>query len=233
MPYEIIKLPNRKFSVINKISRHNFSPKGITKAMATKQMKLLYMKAREMEGAGAASLEGGSDGGVYDAMSDTDLHKYFPHARIVKYSELPQGVPAEDFLKKTGDIVYILYESTLNSGHWVALARGEKAFYYFDSYGNKPGVPLSWNSPETNKELGQDQPTLVKMFSITKLPVYFNDYPYQSKKDTDIATCGRWATAFLVHFKKYKGDLKSFKTETLKRAGKRDLDEFITKIVDE
>lgn len=233
MPYEIIQLPNRKFSVINKISRHNFSPKGITKAMAVKQMRALYLHARELEGGSqsGSTLEGGAT--PYEAMSDTDLHKYFPHARIVKYSELPQDVPAEDFLKKTGDIVYILYESTLNSGHWVALARGPKAFFYFDSYGNKPGVPLTWNSDETNRELHQDRPTLVKMFSITKMPVYYNDYAYQSKKDTDVATCGRWATAFLVHFKKYKGDLKSFKSETLKRAKGGNLDEFISKVVEE
>jgi len=232
MPYQIIQLPNKKFSVINKISRHNFSPKGITKAMAVKQMKALYSNTKEMEGSGTGEgLQGGTT--PYEAMSDTDLRKYFPHAPIVKYSELPQGVPAEEFLKKTGDVAFILYESTLNSGHWVALARGAKAFYYFDSYGNKPAVPLTWNSDETNKELHQDQPTLVKMFSITKLPVYYNDYDYQSKKDTDVATCGRWATEFLIHFKKYKGDLKSFKTETMKRAGGRNLDKFISKVIDE
>lgn len=228
MPYQIIQLPNKKFSVINKISRHNFSPKGITKAMAVKQMKALYLHAKDLVG---GSMDGGAT--PYEAMSDTDLRKYFPHAPIVKYSELPQGVPAEDFLKKAGDVAFILYESTLNSGHWVALARGEKAFYYFDSYGNKPAVPLTWNSEETNKELNQDQPTLVKMFAMSKLPVYYNDYPYQSKTDTDVATCGRWATEFLIHFKKYKGDLKSFKTETLKRAGGRDLDKFISKVIDE
>ena len=243
MPYQIIKIPNGKFSVINRITHHNFSPKGISKAMATKQMRLLYMKAREMEGgqfrllSGSAgcprSLEGGSDGGVYDAMSDADLHEYFPHAKIVKYSELPRGIPAEEFLTKKGDFAYILYESSLNSGHWVALVRGEKAFLYFDSYGNLPGFPLTWNTPEKNVELGQDKPTLVDMFRITKMPVYYNDFDYQNKKNTDVATCGRWATAFLIHVKKYKGDLKSFKRETLKRAKGRNLDKFITGVIDE
>ena len=233
MPYQIIKIPNGKFSVINRITHHNFSPKGISKAMATKQMRLLYMKAREMDGGSASTLEGGSDGGVYDAMSDSDLHEYFPHAKIVKYSELPRGVPAEEFLPKKGDFAYILYESSLNSGHWVALVRGEKAFLYFDSYGNLPGFPLTWNTPEKNVELGQDKPTLVDMFKITKLPVYYNDYDYQNKKDTDVATCGRWATAFLIHVKKYKGDLKSFKRETLKRAKGKNLDKFITRVIDE
>jgi len=233
MPYQIIKIPNGKFSVINRITHHNFSPKGISKAMATKQMRLLYMKAREMEGGSASSLEGGSDGGVYDAMSDADLHEYFPHAKIVKYSELPRGIPAEEFLTKTGDFAYILYESSLNSGHWVALVRGEKAFLYFDSYGNLPGFPLTWNTLEKNVELGQDKPTLVDMFRITKMPVYYNDFDYQNKKNTDVATCGRWATAFLIHVKKYKGDLKSFKRETLKRAKGKNLDKFITRVIDE
>lgn len=233
MPYKIIKIPNGKFSVINIITHHNFSPKGISKAMATKQMKALYMKAREMDGGSATSLEGGSDGGVYDAMSDADLHKYFPNAKIVKYSELPRGIPAEEFLTRPGDFAYILYESSFNSGHWVALVRGEKAFMYFDSYGNPPGFPLTWNTPEKNVELGQDKPTLVDMFRITKLPVLYNDFDYQNKKNTDVATCGRWATCFLIHVKKYKGDLKSFKKETMKRAKGGDLDKFITRVIDE
>ena len=241
MPYEIIKLPSGKFSVVNKITRHNFSPKGITKIMATKQLKALYLHTKGLErGKGlVGGLKGSPDDSnpniIYESMSDADLQKYFPNAKVIKYNEIPKGVSAEEFLTKTGDIVYILYESEENNGHWVALARGKDAFYYFDSYGNKPDVPLTWISPEKAESLGQETPTLTKMFSITKMPVYYNDFDYQSKADTNIATCGRWATAFLTHFKKYGGDLKSFKTETLRRAKAvgKPLDKFIAHIYDE
>ena len=240
MPYEVIKLPSGRFSVINKITRHNFSPKGITKKQAEAQQRALYANLKDLEGGAVKLFRGGKfsqsakddDDIIYDAMSDSDLQKYFPRAKILKYSELPKGVGVEEWLK-VGEVCYILYESTLNSGHWVSLARGKDAVYYFDSYGNKPDVPLSWNSAERNVELNQEPAVLTKMFSLTKVPVYFNDYDYQNKKDKDVATCGRWATAFLTHFKKDGGDLKSFKTETLKRAKGRRLDEFIANIYDE
>jgi hypothetical protein len=166
-------------------------------------------------------------------MSDADLHEYFPNAKVIKYSELPREVGAEAILPKTGDVIFLLYESSPNSGHWTAIARGKKAFYYFDSYGNKPDVPLTWSDKETRQALSEDYPTLSKMFSLSKLPVYYNDFDYQSKKDHRMATCGRWATGFLTHFKKYGGDLQSFNKVIMKEA-KEDglpLDNFISTVV--
>lgn len=241
MSYEVVKNPNGRFSVVNKVTRHNFIPKGTTKKNANLKLKELHKHLADLEGGlkvykGNKFSKNGSvkddDDIIYDAMSDADLQKYFPRAKILKYNELPRGVSVEDFMK-VGEVLYILYESNFNSGHWVCLARGKDAVYYFDSYGNKPDVPLKWNSAEKNIELNQEEPILTKMFSITKTPVYYNDFDYQNKNDKDVATCGRWATAFLTHFKKYGGDLKSFKKETLKRANGRSLDEFIANIYDE
>lgn len=217
MPYKIIKLPNGKFTVVNRVSGHQFS-KGSTKKAAEAQMRLLISKAKEMDGAGMAGGMAG-DSLIYKSMSDTDLHEYFPNARILKYSELPTETPAEDFLKK-GEVVYILYEAEENSGHWVAMCRSAKpdSIYYFDSYGNKPDVPLTWVDKKTNERLGQGKPTLTNMFKITKIPVYYNNYEYQDKDDKQMATCGRFATSFLIHFKKYGGNLKTFKIEVLKQA---------------
>lgn len=233
MPYEIIQLPNKKYSVINIISGHQFS-KGTSQSKAKAQMRLLYMKAREMDGAGAGvdgQMKGGSDGGIFDSMSDEDLHKYFPNAKIVKYSEIPRETPVEEWLK-VGEVIFLLYEHELNSGHWCCIARGPKAVYYFDSYGNRPDVPLAWTDSEKREELGENEKVLTRMFQMSKVPVYYNNFDYQSKED-GVATCGRWCVAFLTHFRKYKGDLKSFKKETFKRANGRPLDEFITKIYDE
>ena len=234
MPYKIIKLPNGKFAVINRVSGHHFS-KGSTKKKAEAQMRLLQTKAKALDGAG---MSGGTAGDnlLYKSMSDTDLHEYFPNARVLKYSELPMETPAEDFLKK-GEVVYILYEAEENSGHWVAMCRsGNSAcgrgltgsprpdcIFYFDSYGNKPDTPLRWVDAETNERLGQGKPTLTNMFKITKIPVYWNNYAYQNKDDKLMATCGRFATSFLIHFKKYGGNLKSFKAEVLKQARAKNL----------
>ena len=232
MPYKIIKLPNGKFAVINRVSGHHFS-KGSTKKKAEAQMRLLQTKAKALDGAG---MSGGTAGDnlLYKSMSDTDLHEYFPNARVLKYSELPVETPAEDFLKK-GEVVYILYEAEENSGHWVAMCRSAEpdCIYYFDAYSNPPDTPLKWVDDETNARLGQSRKTLTQMFSITKIPVYYNNYAYQDKDDKRMATCGRWATSFLIHFKKYGGNLKSFKQEVFKqkREEKLPLDNLIaTKI---
>ena len=216
MPYKIIKLPNGKFSVVNKVSGHQFS-KGSTKKKAAAQMRLLISKAKEMDGAGMA---GGMAGDllIHKSMSDTDLHEYFPGVKIYKYSELPTEIPVEEFLKPN-QMIFILYEAEENSGHWVAMCRSAKpdCCYYFDSYGGKPDIPLGWVDDETNARLGQSRKTLTQMFKISKIPVYYNNYDYQKKSDKEMATCGRWSTSFLIHFSKHNGNLKSFKQEIFKQ----------------
>ena len=308
MPFLIIKNPKKGYSVINRITGHNFSPKGIPLARAKQQLKALHLHIKDLEKGGhlksvvggrnprqtsnfcmplsslikehkrlvgiltdgtkkeqhneakdqAKELQkyirikkhlkkeivGGSqpedgelegDNLIHQAMSDVDLHKYFPNAKILKYSELPKGVGAEAILPKIGDLIFLLYESSPNVGHWTAIARGKNAYYYFDSYGNKPDVPLSWSDEETRKALGENEPTLTKMFALTKEPIYYNDFDYQSKGDKKMATCGRWATAFLTHFKKYGGNLKTFKTEIVKDAKEEGLplDNYIATVITE
>ena len=44
MPFSIIKLPSGKYSVINKITGHNLSPKGIPLDRAKKQLRALYIQ---------------------------------------------------------------------------------------------------------------------------------------------------------------------------------------------
>lgn len=235
MPYAIIKNGN-KWSVINRVSGHNFSPKGITKKMAERQMRALYANTKRIEGGhkGHSSFSDTDEDKIYESMSDKDLHEYFPHAKVIKYSDLPHDVGAEYFMPKNNSVTFILYEQDVNDGHWVVLVRGKDKFYYFDSYGNRPDVPLGWTNPEKAVELKQAKPVMTKMLQMTKLPVYYNDYAYQSNGD-GISTCGRWATAFSTHVVKYHGDLKSFKKETLSRAKKvgKGLDEFISHIYDE
>ena len=47
---------------------------------------------------------------------------------------------------------------------------------------------------------------------------FYEALHYQNKKDTGMSTCGRWATSFLIHFKKYGGSLKSFNKEVISQA---------------
>jgi hypothetical protein len=237
MPYKIIKLPNGKFTVVNRVSNYHFS-KGSTKKAAIAQMRLLQMKAHEMDAIplavggfkGASPFGAGMTGGtagdslIKESMSDEDLHKYFPNVKIYKYNELPTETPVEEFLKPN-QMIFILYEQEENEGHWVSMCRSATpdCCFYMDSYGNRPDVPLTWVDKETNARLGQSRKTLTQMFNISKIPVYWNNFDYQNKADKGIATCGRWATSFLIHFSKYGGNLKSFKQEVFKQKRKEKL----------
>ena len=221
MPFIIVRFPNGKFSVKNRITGHLFSH-GSTLKAAKAQLRLLENK---MSGAGQGKeIE-------YKSMSDSDLNTYFPGARVVKYSEIPKNKSIMEWLK-SGDIVFILYEADVNVGHWASVCRSDEAVYYMDSYGNKPEVPLKWNTPEKNIELQQEPGVLKKLFYSSPLPVYYNDYDYQSKEE-GISTCGRWCTAWFAHFKKMGGDLRSFKKmiDDERKKTKKTNDELVTEVI--
>jgi len=221
MPFRIVKFINGKYSVQNRITGHLFSH-GSTLKAAKAQLRLLENK---MSGAGQGKeIE-------YKSMSDSDLHAYFPGARVVKYSEIPKDRSIMEWLKP-GDIVFILFEQNFNTGHWVGLCRSDDAVYYFDSYGNPPEKPLSWNNPEKNIELQQEPGVLKGMLYKSPLPVYYNDVDYQSKND-GVATCGRHVSMWFCFFKKLGGDLKGFKRmiDKERKAQKKTADELVTDVV--
>lgn len=222
MPFIIVKLSNGKYSVQNRITGHLFSH-GSTLKAAKAQLRLLENK---MIGAGQGKKEI-----EYKSMSDSDLHAYFPGARVVKYSEIPKDRSIIDWLAP-GDIVFILYEQDFNTGHWASICRSDNAVYYMDSYGNKPEVPLKWNTSEKNIELQQEPGILKNMLYKSPLRVYYNNYDYQSK-DKGVATCGRWCTAWFAYFKKMGGNLKGFKRmiDSERKKTKKTNDELVTEVI--
>ena len=50
--------------------------------------------------------------------------------KIIKYSELSEYSTVQDLLPKLLDYVVILYEDTINSGHWVGLLRYENLYEF-------------------------------------------------------------------------------------------------------
>ena len=61
-------------------------------------------------------------------------------------------------LPKPTDYCIILYESELNSGHWVALLRYDNIFEYFDPYGHVVDKPLRWISAAKRELMRQGKP---------------------------------------------------------------------------
>ena len=126
-------------------------------------------------------------------MGDNNIRKYFPNAKILKYSELADIKDISQLLPQPKSFFFLLYEHSLNSGHWTVVNRyidnGRDTICFFCSYGSMIDAPLRWNSQSTNQQLGQDKPYLSALLQKSGKRLVYNKVQYQSKQSA-IATCG-------------------------------------------
>ena len=74
-------------------------------------------------------------------LSDADLRRILGNdTKILKYAELASVPALTQLLPKSTDYCIILYESEMNSGHWVALLRYGSLYEYFG--GHAPALDL-------------------------------------------------------------------------------------------
>jgi hypothetical protein len=74
--------------------------------------------------------------------------------------------------------------SSATSGHWVALNRYNDIIEYYDSYGSKPDIPLTWAKFKDNPRY------LSELLSNTRLKTVYNSIDFQTKRDLNVSTCG-------------------------------------------
>lgn len=133
-------------------------------------------------------------------MGDDNIRKYFPNAKILKYSELADIQDITQLLPQDKSFFFLLYEQSLNKGHWVVVNRykdnGRDTICFFCSYGNKIDGPLYWNNKAKNRELGQDRPYLTELLQKSGKHLQYNKIQYQSKT-SPVATCGAFATLWI------------------------------------
>lgn len=123
-------------------------------------------------------------------LSDADIKKYFPKAKIISYDKLKNYSSISKLLPNIFDYCFILYQQQKNVGHWVALMRYDNIIEYFDSFGGKIDSPLNWNDKQTNIGLGQCAPYLTNLLKKSNMNVIYNNKKYQNS-DSEISTCGR------------------------------------------
>lgn len=102
---------------------------------------------------------------VERCLSDADIKRELPDARIIDYSTLKDYHSVEQLLPKLFDYVIILVELQFNVGHWVAVLRLKNNIIYFDPYGGRVDKALSWVDKYMRKELGQETPYLTLLFN--------------------------------------------------------------------
>lgn len=125
-------------------------------------------------------------------LSDADIKAFLPEALILKYSELSKYPTLHDVLPEVYSYCFILYENSLNNGHWTVISRPEEGIAeYFDSYGGYVDNPLRWVSTNTKVGLGVTKPYLGILFRKTPEDVVYNKCKFQ-KEGENINDCGRW-----------------------------------------
>ena len=127
-----------------------------------------------------------------EAFSDLDIHQYLPDAPIKKYCELAQYKDISELLPDTKSYCILLYEDSLNHGHWIVISKPEDNKYeFFCSYGSYPDAPLKWVNPTQRSDLGVKAPYLSLLFEKCPEEVVYSKVKYQ-KDGGAIADCGRF-----------------------------------------
>ena len=123
-------------------------------------------------------------------LSDAEIKKYLPSARIVMYNELPEYQTIEQLLPRDKSYFIILFQDSENSGHWCCVLRQKNRIEFFDPYGLYPDKELNWVDHGVRESLGIDGKYLSKLFDQTPLEVVYNTEDYQAEKK-GVNTCGR------------------------------------------
>ena len=137
------------------------------------------------------------------SMDDSDIRYYLKDAKILTYSELSNYKKIEDLLPRHKSYFILLYPVKSESdGHWIAVTRFSKMIEYYDSYGLKPDVPLTWG------KYNNVQRRLSELLNNTKLRVDYNNIDFQNNKDFTIATCGSYSVFRILTMLEMNADLE-------------------------
>lgn len=171
-----------------------------------------------------------------EPMGDDDIRKYFPKAKIIKYSELSKYNDITQLLPKNKSFFFLLYEREPNVGHWVLVCRykdnGIDTIEFFCSYGSKIDGPLTWTPIGIRVQLGEDKPYLSMLLDKSPFRVVYNSVQYQSKK-SQIATCGAYNVLRASELQKHDTTLEEFTEmlEEVKKATGLSYDELVSNLV--
>ena len=154
------------------------------------------------------------------ALGDDDIKKYLPNSKIITYPQLSRYHSIDDLLPNNPDYVFILYEDSVNKGHWTLLMKYNNTYEFFCSYGSKIDEPLTWYNAETRNRLGEDTPYLSNMLNAVSGKVIYNPVKFQ-RDSNDINSCGRHALVRAlsllnggITLKNYQQKMKKIKSLT-------------------
>jgi len=134
-------------------------------------------------------------------LSDDDIKRYLRilggirNPKVYIYRDLCDHNSLESLGLDVDNPVVILYETSLNFGHWIILImrEGERQpiVEHFDSYGYKPDQEIAFVPENFRVESGQSVPHLSRLLYKSGHQIAYNAVPLQSEAD-NVSTCGRW-----------------------------------------
>ena len=128
-----------------------------------------------------------------DIKNITGVDNIIPYKKIKNYNDI-------DELLSVNNVVFILFETTDNYGHWIVIFKTNDLIEFFDPY----GVFI-----EKQKLFIQDKDFIDPINHISillkKSPYHisYNEIPFQNMKDKSIGTCGKWT--ILRYLNRHKG----------------------------
>ena len=112
-------------------------------------------------------------------------------ANLVQYSDVHQ-IPTIDVLLGPHRKCVLLYQTSANYGHYVAVWEHNNTIFFSDSYGGIVDSQLKYVPHDMKKELNSNHNYLIRLMYNSGKPVEFNQYQLQSR-DPQVTTCGRFA----------------------------------------
>ena len=109
---------------------------------------------------------------------------------LVQYSDLHK-ISTIDVLLGQHKKCVLLYQTSHNYGHYVAVWEYHDTIFFFDSYGGIVDSQLKYVPHDMKEELNSNHNYLIRLLYKSGKKVEFNQYQFQSR-DPHVAVCGRW-----------------------------------------
>jgi hypothetical protein len=132
------------------------------------------------------------------ALSDSDIRKILGDVSIIPYPELEHMSSIDECFDEKGRCIVFFPNASPTVGHWCCMIRKPKSIEFFDPYGDPPEAQKAGLSEAHKEALDIDEPVLMRLLRASKLPVYYNTFPFQ-KDRSDVATCGRHCVVRLLY----------------------------------
>ena len=109
---------------------------------------------------------------------------------VLKYEQIDDFNNLQDLFQDTNCLL-LLYETKLNTGHWVCLLSKPNEVEFFDPYGIEPDNQLLFTHIKFRKENDMDYPYLTDLLLKDPRNIIYNNKRLQMMTP-NIETCGYW-----------------------------------------